>query len=761
MPLEKVVNIENVGRFSRLRPKGDVQFRRLTLLYGQNGHGKTTLAGIIRSLQTGDPAYVAERARLGGGPPSIELRVDGVTTTYANGKWTSTMRDLEIFDSTFVTDNVYAGEHVEPEQRKNLYHVVVGASAVALVRRIDDIDSEGRGVAREIAAAEAKLREEIQAPFSVDEFLALKPDRNAASEIATLTTKLSAVRKSKEVLARREPEPFLVPGAPSKTMDVLTRSVEQLSKVAEAQVRQHVAVRLDSRGEQWVRQGLQYLKEDAACPFCTQDTARVELVGLFRKYFSEGYQEHVVEIERALNLVEQALGEQVLHGIQKKALENDARIRVWADLVDIGYARASLGAFEAAARKLRGLLVEALKQKLANPSAPVADRQELEAALRDYEEGRAGLKGVNQEIARASEVVASVKKDAASVDEGKLEQELRRLRNIQIREQPEARVLCDSLLAARLKKKALEDEKRERRRELEQLAETELANYEAAINELLANFGASFRIVETRPSFPGGKASSTYRISIDNNPLDLGDSRTPRGVPCFRTALSAGDKSTLALAFFIARLKRDPKLKFKTVVFDDPLSSLDDFRRSCTSGEIGWISRNAVQVVVLSHDALFLKAVYDSNEKSSMKTLEIVRDGSEFVLREWDVVKSCQHVTHQAYFNLRRFLDAGAPENADLRVIALDIRIYLEGSLRHTFPLEFPEEKWLGDFISAVRSAGPGSRLALWKDKLPDLEAVNDYSKKFHHSSSAAVAVANDAELRTHVERALKVIQSA
>jgi hypothetical protein len=357
--------------------------------------------------------------------------------------------------------------------------------------------------------------------------------------------------------------------------------------------------------------------------------------------------------------------------------------------------------------------------------------------------------------------VASVKKDAAAMDEAKLEHELRRLRNIQIREGPESKALCAKLLEARAKKKSLEQDKHEKRNELEKLAVKELSSYEAGINQLLANFGASFRIVETKPSFPGGKASSTYRISIENKSVDLGDSRTPRGVPCFRTALSAGDKSTLALAFFIARLKRDPKLKAKTVVFDDPLSSLDEFRRSCTSVEVGWIARNAAQVVVLSHDALFLKAVYDANEKSSMKPLEIVRDGMEYVLREWDVVKSCRHVTHQAYFNLRRFLDAGAPENADLRVIALDIRLYLEGSLRHLFPGEFPEEKWLGDFIQAVRLAPAGSKLDGWRDKLPDLEAVNDYSKKFHHVAGVTTPVPSEAELAAHVERALKVIQGA
>ena len=63
--IQKIVKIENVGRFAKLTSSGDVIFRKLTLLYGENGHGKTTVAGILRSLSTGDPAYLAERATLG------------------------------------------------------------------------------------------------------------------------------------------------------------------------------------------------------------------------------------------------------------------------------------------------------------------------------------------------------------------------------------------------------------------------------------------------------------------------------------------------------------------------------------------------------------------------------------------------------------------------------------------------------------------------------------------------------------------------
>ena len=76
MTIDKILKVEQVGRFKSLVAKGDVQFRRLTLLYGQNAHGKTTIAGIFRSLRSGDAAYIAERTTLGSSSqPHIEIRL--------------------------------------------------------------------------------------------------------------------------------------------------------------------------------------------------------------------------------------------------------------------------------------------------------------------------------------------------------------------------------------------------------------------------------------------------------------------------------------------------------------------------------------------------------------------------------------------------------------------------------------------------------------------------------------------------------------
>jgi hypothetical protein len=61
MSLKKFTSIQNVGRFHNASASGDVEFRRLTPIYGDIGRGKTTLCAILRSLQSGDPGPISGR----------------------------------------------------------------------------------------------------------------------------------------------------------------------------------------------------------------------------------------------------------------------------------------------------------------------------------------------------------------------------------------------------------------------------------------------------------------------------------------------------------------------------------------------------------------------------------------------------------------------------------------------------------------------------------------------------------------------------
>lgn len=485
MAITKIIKVENIGRFSVLASVGNVQFRKLNLIYGRNAHGKTTLAALLRSLKTGNPEYIQERAMVGRTKePSAEIRLSAGNAAFKGMAWSLTAPEIEIFDGAYVSDNVYTGEHVDQEHRKNLYEVVVGAPAVALAREVDRLDADGRNVAKEVSTAEKKLTGHVQAPFLLDEFLTLKPEDELEEKIAAATTRLNALRKSQQILKRPELETIRLPEVPARVLEALNAGPEKVSADVERQVREHLRIQLGGHGEQWLAQGLEYLRDDR-CPFCAQDTSQVALIPLFRTFFSDAYREQGVATQSALNELLAVLGDEALSRVQRLVLENDARIRVWADLIDISAAAYSTDLVESRWRNVRDALRARLEARLANPTAPEEGTSKRVAALRDFASAVEEVKAVNERIKKANAGIGAIKQESATANEAEVELLLRRLRNMQIRQKPEVIALCDGLLAARQKKRHLEDRKKAKREELEKLAEGVLLQYEEAINALL------------------------------------------------------------------------------------------------------------------------------------------------------------------------------------------------------------------------------------------------------------------------------------
>jgi len=84
--LERIISIKNVGRFQSCAAVGDVGFRRYTIVFAENGRGKTTLCAILRSLAANAPALIVGRKTLGvAEPPEVQIRTSTGNTTFRNG----------------------------------------------------------------------------------------------------------------------------------------------------------------------------------------------------------------------------------------------------------------------------------------------------------------------------------------------------------------------------------------------------------------------------------------------------------------------------------------------------------------------------------------------------------------------------------------------------------------------------------------------------------------------------------------------------
>jgi wobble nucleotide-excising tRNase len=142
MSLHQIKHIGSVGRFRAASASGDVTFKKFTLIFGENGRGKTTLCSILRSFQTNDPAIVLGRKTLGEDKdPHIILTFADGSVLFKDGAWNSQTKKLRIFDSQYVAENVYFGDSIGTDQRRNLCRVMLGRDGVVLAKAYDDADA--------------------------------------------------------------------------------------------------------------------------------------------------------------------------------------------------------------------------------------------------------------------------------------------------------------------------------------------------------------------------------------------------------------------------------------------------------------------------------------------------------------------------------------------------------------------------------------------------------------------------------------------
>ncbi|MNM91217.1 hypothetical protein D3C81_1035110 [compost metagenome] len=242
--------------------------------------------------------------------------------------------------------------------------------------------------------------------------------------------------------------------------------------------------------------------------------------------------------------------------------------------------------------------------------------------------------------------------------------------------------------------------------------------------------------------YKGGQPKVDYRLEINKCEVQLRVSK--HDVPCFKNTLSEGDKTTLAFAFFVCKLKKLTDLENRIVVIDDPITSLDFFRITQTVSELNRLASAAGQIFLFTHNEMLAKKFYDVSSRQDFYELEI-RNGCIRRL-EIDSITSIDYFKN--YSILESYLN-GIYDGDDISV-ARCIRPLLEGYLRVRFPKYFKPNEWLGDFIKFIRN----SDIDILKLLISELEDINEYSKKFHHEDGIVLSIDSN-ELRGFCSRTI------
>jgi wobble nucleotide-excising tRNase len=753
----------NIGQFDSVDSASSIDLQRLTLIYGENGRGKTTLVAVLRSLKTGDPVPITERRRLASQhPPHVVLGCDGapVESIFQGGQWNRTYPDLLIFDDVFVDENVHSGLAIAAEHRQKLHEVVLGAQGVELSRRIHELVRRVEEHNRALREKAGAIPETERGGLSVDDFCALEARPEVEREIQETERALAAAHAQEPVGNTPSFQVLSLPGFDLDAVEhILSEDLPSLEAAASARVQEHVAT-LGAGGEQWLSDGMRRLPDSdtatptVVCPFCAQDLAGSPVIAHYRAYFSEAYAELKHRIEEALRRLERTQGGDVPAGFERALRVAVERRQFWSQFCEVPEIVVDTAQIVRDWGAAREAIAAALRGKQAAPLEAVALREPVRAAVARYESHRQRVAALSDSLIRVNETIEVVKEQAAGADVRAITMNLARLRATKARHSTEISPQCEDYLREKAEKARTEAERDRARAELDDYKTNVFPRYETSVNLYLQRFTAGFILDSVASTATRGGPACSYNVLINNMRVPVAGGAVQPGQPSFRNTLSSGDRNTLALAFFFAALDHDPALREKVVVIDDPISSLDDHRSVTTVQEVRRLAARAGQVIVLSHDKRFLCRIWNGADATIRSALEIVRDGNGSTIRLWDVAQDSITEHDRRHTRLREFVDSGT---GDRRETARAIRPHLEAFLRVACPEHFPPGTLLGPFLGLCSQRVGQPNEILDQAATQELGELTEYANRFHHDTNPAweTEVINDAELRSFVQRAL------
>lgn len=774
--LKKIKTIQGVGLFCKAEGAEDKELAEVTLVFAENARGKSTLASILGAAATADAAPVEERRTIDQQiEPRVQFEFDrGRMVQFESGRWTGDASSLRVFDSEFIDRNVHSGSVIDVNHRRNLLALAVGEESVRAKRAQEALDvkrAEAQAKKNDIEAGLAALRGKM--PLA--EFLGLPELTDVDALIEAKKAELTSALSSRSIASQEKPRLHAFPELDIESLfEVLSCTLEDLEGEAEDAVRAHIAGLKESGAQRWVGEGLEYYS-DETCPFCGQGTEGVELIGHYRSIFNDAYRqlrERIDGLNKAVDYAVPANAATELANATERAKEaieswvGNGHIVVASQAPEIALAEQWVSNF----RNTTASVIE-MKQRDLNYTPSEHERNNIREAYNNYV---GVIEQQNSVVQAALDAITQYLSTLGSLNHQSIADEVFRLEQARARHSPDAVALADAHGEALAEIKEIEEEVRiERKRERSAL-DASLGKYTDRINAHLSRQFAPFRIADVGTTYSGGTPGTTYTIKVRGQAVNLKGAENS-----FKTALSESDKRSMALAFFLAATLDDPDLDKKTVVVDDPMSSLDRNRRANTVKTLANIALKCDQLIVLAHDPKFLldldseikrtKKYHASDggmhpvKRKHLRLKSVIVDSRYEAYTDFDDCDLALECESKYARNYRTLIDFVSDPTNDHLVAAAAIRPLLEGYLHRRFPSQLPQNSMFGQAIKVVREASGDSPLVNAQNQVEDMVNVAYFGNESHHDSDIDYQppIPNHTEIYNYAKECLRIVHGA
>lgn len=756
--LERIHRVKGIGLLHDADGRQHT-FKKATLVYADNGVGKSTLASIFRSCASNDPELIRRRITIDGtNQPEVLLQFsNGQQSEFANVSWSNSHPELLVFDADFVEQNVYAGGQVTTDQRKNLLQFALGTNAVNAQREYDQADNDALAASQLVRDLTNQLSG-FHRGVSLQQFRNIAEVADADDQIAALNERIVEAQNIGLIQAKAMPKKLDEPAFDvAQIFAILESSLADIDLAAEQRVKQHLDSHAKPNLERWISDG-HALGEMERCPYCDQSLDGVDLIQAYRSYFNQDYNQLKASVADLTRLISITTPEAIIERLQASFATASATIDGWQEHVEIPPPEFDSEAAKQKLAAVRGRLDALRLAKEANLLESVGSDDTKNELIGIWDELVGIVKSCNDGIDNAVNLITAYKANLAAVNPDGLRQAIANLELAKVRHQQDVIDLFSQLDAALTQEVAAKADKQNKKDALNAIMQTTLERYKDRINQLLSNFGAQFSIPNIDFNYRGGLRSN-YNLQMRGSNIEL-----TGGIPDFKTSLSESDKRTLAFAFFIASVESDPDLANKVVVIDDPMCSLDLNRKQQTRLILKRVHDACKQIIVLVHDIHFMRSLRDEILRASapqniacVKLKTVANRYSNFDVI--DVDKECESAYFKCHRVLAEYLDGAAQSNME---VARSIRPMLEGYLHRRFPGLLNRGLLFGQVIDAISNAQHSSPLSHAQNITNELNEINGYAGQFHHDTNPAADQVQiiDGELRQFVERALNVVHA-
>ena len=744
MRITRIKQINNIGTYKN-SGNGRINLKPFTFIYAANTYGKTTFCDIMRSLKTNDISYINNRRRIGIKDSEkclVSLTIDNDNIDYDGEKWIvpvgNNIRNyLEIFDISFVNENVFTNFKIEHKNKESFTSFILGERGVELAKTLAYLEQTLSDKEQEFKENKAKLDKKLK-DIAFDDIKKQKYNDNfkdtecllisVAEEIKKLSNQLSEIDKIKSI---KKIDSINVDQSKLRELINTTKEIcafkhdidlTQLKKRVE-DIREETA----GLSDQWYKDGIKSIK--TKCPLCGNIITDNERIKILSEYFSE-------IIITFLDKVEKCQNEIIRNFKERSIASNLIKFTQQKDLI-MPYFNGN--------SDLPSALNESFKQltKIANDISSFVEKskEELESNLLiklssvnkvDFDFSKSAIlftyldemdsilsimnKQINEFNQNFKEYQEKLSNEYLLSEISKHKSEFSRYNLIVLRGQYNEEI--DSLIQTEGHIKELKDKIKVTKTKFDSQQEDFLNKYFADIQQIYSKLGSENYRIERETTSRGKKKVYGVKIYFRDKLIDE-----------TRFCMSESDRRALALSVFLAKIKIDNNPN-SILILDDPVTSFDKDRMRNFISIINELKSNCFgQLIILMHYENFFRLITKATENKTL--IKLMRDKDDHVFNEiYEDDDMFSNEYENALNHIIKFINA---ESNSIK--ENDVRIFFEKYLHNYYAYEIsknPSIKGgrLHDFILGLEKEKLIST-ATKEDLILKLKFLNDSSHSF------------------------------